>query len=158
AAIHPRKLNLYGGLYGAQIRFRAYLSDLSAPAYYSTLANVYDTVDAMFTVQFASALPNQMLFVRVENQVMFDNLFGNLRLMTATLQTDDTILLPITLINPMRVGDDFLFSFQTLSNHIYTVEYLDDITDPAWVALTNLPGTDGTVTITDAISPDGARF
>jgi hypothetical protein len=58
----------------------------------------------------------------------------------------------------MRVGDDFLFSFQTLSNHTYSVEYLDDLANPPWVPLTNLPGTDGMVTFTNALSPEEGRF
>jgi hypothetical protein len=158
ASTHPRKLKLYGGLYGEQIRFRAYLSDFSAPAYYGTLANAYDTVDGMFTVQFASASPGQMLMVRLESQVLFDPVFGNLRLMSATLQVDDSVVLPVLLVDPRRVGDDFLFSFKTLSNHTYGIEYLDDLANPPWVALTNVPGTEGMVTFTNAISPEGVRF
>jgi len=158
ATKHPRKLRVYAGLYGATIGFRAYLSDFSAPAYYGNLSSVYNTVDGHFTVQFASASPGQMLFVRVENQYLFDTLFGNLRLMSATLQVDDSVVLPVVLMDPMRVGDDFIFSFETLSNHTYTVEYLDDLGAPPWSPLTNLPGTDDKVTFTNAITPPGMRW
>ena len=158
ASIHPMKLRIYAGLYGAQIGFRAYLSDFSAPAYYGTLSSAFETVDGMFTVQFASASPGQMLVVRLENQALLDPLFGNLRLMSATLQVDDSVVLPVLLTSPMRVGNDFLFSFQTLSNRTYTIEGTDDPANSPWVGLTNFPGTGEVVTFTNALAPPDTHF
>jgi len=150
-------LKIYAGLYGAQIGFRAWLSDFSAPVYYGSLTSAYNTLDGVLAVRFASASPDHFLILQLENQVLLDSLFGNLRLMSATLQVDDSIVLPVRLMDPMRVGNEFVFSFETQSNRTYTVEALDACAAPPWT-LTNLAGSGGTVTLTNTISTPGARF
>jgi hypothetical protein len=158
ATPQPQMLKVYAGLYGAQIGFRAHLSDFSAPAHYDTLSSPLNTVDGVFTVQFASASPGQTLFVRLQTEKLLDLLYGNLRLMSATLQVDNSIVPPFRLLDPRRVGEDFLFSFNTLTNHSYLVEWSDTLTPPSWMPLTNYPGTGSRVTITNAITAPGARF
>jgi hypothetical protein len=158
ATPQPQMLKVYTGLYGAQIGFRAHLSDFSAPAYYDTLSSPLNTVDGVFTVQFAAASPGQTLFVCVQNEKLLDLLYGNLRLMTATLQVDNSIVLPFRLLDPRRVGEDFLFSFDTLTNHSYLIEWSDTFTPPNWMPLTNFPGDGSRVTITNAILAPGTRF
>ena len=152
-----RMLKIYAGLYKAQIKFRTHLSDFSAPAYYGDLGSVYNTLDGVFTVQFASASPDQRLIVDLEDPVLFDPIFGNLRLMSATLQADDSVVLPVRLTDPLRLGDDFVFSFETQSNHTYTVEYLDALATQPWTTLTNLVGSGSNVTFTNTIITS-ARF
>jgi hypothetical protein len=153
-----QKLKIYAGLYGAEVGFKAYLSDFSAPVYYDTFSSAYDTLDRTYTLQFASGSPGQTLFVRLENQAMLDLVYGNLRLMSATLQVEDSLVLPFRLLNPMRVGNDFLFSFDTLTNHSYVVEWSDNLALSSWSPLTNFPGNGGRVTITNTITSPGAGF
>jgi hypothetical protein len=155
ASSNPQLLKLYAGMYGSQIRFRAYLSDASAPAFYGVLSNLYDVVDAVIPIQFHAASANQFLIVEVENQKLLDPLFGNLRLMGATLQYDNSVLVPVTLINPTQFGTDFVFSFDSQSNYTYQVESFSPATGPPWSPVVDLPGTGGRLTITNPISaPD----
>jgi trimeric autotransporter adhesin len=50
-------------------------------------------------------------------------------------------------------GNQFIFSFPTLSNQLYQVEYKDDLTAPTWtLSGGQLPGTGGSITVTNAIT------
>jgi hypothetical protein len=69
-----------------------------------------------------------------------------------------SVVLPVRLLDPMRLGDDFVFSFETQPNHTYTVEYLDALATQPWTTLTNLVGSGSNVTFTNTISTSGARF
>jgi hypothetical protein len=47
----------------------------------------------------------------------------------------------------------FIFSFPTISNQLYQVEFKDDMLAPSWTNLGSpLPGTGGSITVTNAIS------
>jgi hypothetical protein len=96
--------------------------------------------------------------VRLETQVLFDPLFGNLRLMSADLQGDDSIVVPIRLMDPTRAGDNFLFSFDTQSNHLHTIEWVNALTGTTWTTLTNLAGTGNRVTVTNSATAAERRY
>jgi hypothetical protein len=50
-------------------------------------------------------------------------------------------------------ANQFIFSFPTLSNQLYQVEYKDDMAAPTWtLSGSPLPGTGGSITITNAIT------
>jgi hypothetical protein len=51
------------------------------------------------------------------------------------------------------VSNQFIFSFPTLSNQLYQVEYKNDMSAPTWTDLGSpLDGTGGSITITNAIT------
>jgi hypothetical protein len=152
ASSAPQLLKLYAGLYGAQIRFRAYLSDASAPAFYGGLSNIYETVDATIPLQFHSASTNQLLIVDIETQKLLDPLYGNVRLMAASLRFDNSILMPFALLSPMQLGSDFVFSFDSQSNYTYHVENFNPSIGPPWSPVLDLPGTGGRLTVTNPIT------
>ncbi|HEY6169702.1 MAG TPA: hypothetical protein VI454_16810, partial [Verrucomicrobiae bacterium] len=70
--------------------------------------------------------------------------YGNVTLQAATLQGGPQVALPVLIINPARVGNDFTFSFATQSNRTYTVKFTDSLNPASWQTLTNFTG-DGTV-------------
>ena len=50
-------------------------------------------------------------------------------------------------------GNQFIFSFPTLSNQLYQVEFKDDMSAPTWNDLGGpLNGTGGSITITNTIT------
>jgi sRNA-binding regulator protein Hfq len=50
-------------------------------------------------------------------------------------------------------ANQFIFSFPTLSNQLYQVEYKDDMAAPTWtLSGGQLPGTGGSITVTNAIT------
>jgi len=56
------------------------------------------------------------------------------------------------LIAPMKDGDTFSFSIQTLDGRTYLIEYTDDLANPSWQSLPNVIG-DGTVKMVSDTAP-----
>ncbi|HEY6227643.1 MAG TPA: hypothetical protein VI282_11025, partial [Verrucomicrobiae bacterium] len=77
---------------------------------------------------------------------------------SGTLSTNcgGTVTAP-TLSNAQRNGAKFTFTFQSEANVVYTVEYKDNLTDPAWTKLSDYTGTGGSVTVTDDVTTN-TRF
>ena len=82
-----RTLKVYVGLYGAEGKFQAYLSDYSAPAYSDTSLRgltVYDNAYTNYTLEYRAASSRQRLIVKFTAGTVFDADYGNVSLEAAT--------------------------------------------------------------------------
>src|SRR5206468_9494052 len=123
--------------YGVQGQFQAYLSDLSAPPYADqSVSNVYDNSYAVYTIGYTAASPGQQLIVVYRSMSLFDQAYGNVTLQAATLRGGPSEPLPVYLINPMRSGSDFIFSFATQTNRTYVVQYVNALPASNWGTVT----------------------
>jgi len=85
ASMTSTTLKLYVGLWAAQGRFEASLSDNSAPAVVDTsVINTADTSNRVFTVRFQSASAGQSLTIKWTNNATFNG-GSNVTLQAATL-------------------------------------------------------------------------
>ena len=105
ADTQSRTLNVYVGLYGAEAKFQAYLSDYSAPAYTDTSLSgltVYDTAYTNYTLDYRAASSGQMLIVEFTARTLFDADYGNVSLEAATLSGVSLTNAPpaVTITNP----------------------------------------------------------
>ena len=64
----------------------------------------------------------------------------------------NTLFSPITLGSITRTNGNFRFSFNTVSNTTYKVQWKLQLSDPAWNDLTILTGTNNSISFTDAIT------
>jgi hypothetical protein len=81
-----RTLKVYVGLYGAEGKFQAYLSDHSAPAYTDiSLSSVYGNPPAAYSLDYRAATSGQTLIVEYTTRSLFDFDYGNVSLEAATL-------------------------------------------------------------------------
>lgn len=62
------------------------------------------------------------------------------------------------LVNPGYSGGTFSFGIVTESGHNYQVFFKNQLADPDWTLLTDVPGTGGVVPITDSSPTPGTRF
>jgi hypothetical protein len=67
-------------------------------------------------------------------------------------------MLPVRIINPMRQGAGFSFSFEAPGGHTNSVQYKNRLTDAVWQTLTNFPGLSAPTTVTDAAATNAGRF
>jgi hypothetical protein len=106
ADTNMRTLRIYTGLYGAQAKFEAFLSDFSGRAFTDTsLSNVFGNRFVVYTIDYAAASPGQRLIVRQTIANVYDFAFGNVTLQAVTLQsaTPPGNLAPtITITNPVN--------------------------------------------------------
>jgi len=65
---------------------------------------------------------------------------------------------PVTLINPVRNGNQFSFSFQSQAGVNHTAQYLSNITLNNWTTLTTVPGDGSMKAITHTNPPGDALF
>ena len=82
-----RRLKVYVGLYGAEGKLQAYLSDHSAPAYTDTSlrSSPYGNDFAVYTLDYRAASSGQTLIVEYTASTLFDADYGNVSLEAATL-------------------------------------------------------------------------
>jgi hypothetical protein len=64
----------------------------------------------------------------------------------------NTLFSPITIGSITRTNGNFRFSFNTVSNTTYKVQWKLQLSDPAWNDLTILKGTNNSISFTDAIT------
>jgi hypothetical protein len=62
------------------------------------------------------------------------------------------------LFNPQKSGDTFSVSVMTESGRTYLLQSKDALSDPIWVTVQTVPGTGGTVTLTDLNATAATRF
>jgi PKD repeat protein len=55
-------------------------------------------------------------------------------------------------------GTNFVFSFSTVSGHMYTVQYKNRLTDPGWQTLPSIPGTGSLLSVTNGLVGVPERF
>ena len=80
---------------------------------------------------------------------LLDEIYGNVTLTSATLQTGPPGPQAVQLFNPRYVSGSFQFSFLSESNFTHTVEYTSDLSSPNWQTLTNFTGSGQVVTVTN---------
>jgi hypothetical protein len=86
ADTNSRTLRIYVGLYGAEGKIQASLSDLSAAAFTDTsLKSVYGNDYGVYTLDYEAASAGQTLTVRYTSRNLFDADYGNITLQAATL-------------------------------------------------------------------------
>jgi hypothetical protein len=159
ADTNSRTLRLYVGGYGVQGELQAYLSDLSAKPFADTsVSNYYDSVYVVYTINYVAASAGQHLIVNYRSLNLFDEAYGNVTLQSATLGGGPAEPLPFSLVNPRRIGNDFILSFNTQTGFNYTAEFSDSILNPNWDAFATVPGNGGALTVTNYDVPFGLRF
>ena len=159
ADTQARTLRVYVGGYGVDGEFQAYLSDLSAkPFADNSVSNYYGNTYVVYTVNYAAASSGQQLNVVYRSRNLFDQTYGNVTLASATLSGGPSETTPILIVNPMRVGNDFVLSFNTQSGPNYTVEYADALPTSAWNWLFTQPGGGSLVSVTNYNVPPIQRF
>ena len=159
ADTQARELRIYVGGYGSHAEFQAYLSDLSAAPYADqSVSNIYDSSFVVYTVDYAAASPGQQLIVNYRSVDLFDLAYGNVTLPAATLQGGSPVVLPFSITNAARLGDDFVLSFLTQTGQDYTVEYTASVPPLAWSNLLLVPGNGALVTVTNHNAPAGQRY
>ena len=150
-----RTLNLYVGLYGAEGKVQAYLSDFSAPAFTDvSLNNPWANSYARYTLQYAAASPGQTLTVDFIARTLHDQDFGNVSLQAATLQG----AMRPQIYDPEHGGNSFAFSFLTEASRAYTVQFTDSLSPFNWQTLTNLSGDGNPVRVFDPNPAQDQRF
>ena len=153
-----RTLRVYAGLYGAQGKFEAWLTDFSGKAYTDlSLSNVFGNSYALYTLNYAAASPNQRMVVRYTVENLFDFDFGNVTLAAATLQGPPPPA-PLRLQNPGKEPNEFHFSFLSTAGQSYTIQFTPALWPTNWQTLTNVPGTGGTMSVTDHVGAASQRF
>jgi len=155
----PRQLRVYIGGYGFQGELQAWLSDFSAPPFTDTsVSNVYGNSYIVYTVNYRAAAANQQMNFVWRSQNLFDQTYGNVTLQAATLQGSFPALSPVYILNPMRNGNDFIMSFDTVSNHTYTAQYAGSMPPPGWTNFASVPGNGTVLTVTNYSVPPGQRY
>jgi hypothetical protein len=158
ADTNARTLRVYAGLYGAQGNFQAWLSDFSGRAFTDlTLSNVFGNSHVIYTLNYAAASAGQQLHVRWTIQNLFDVDYGNVTLAAATLQ--GPLPPPPLLLQRPGLSDSFFrFSFASLADQNYAVQFTPSLAPTDWQTFTNLLGTGGTLSVTDQVGTATQRF
>jgi hypothetical protein len=158
---NSRTVKIYVGLYAAQGRFQAWLTDFSARAYASTsLSNFYGNDYGAYTLTYAAASAGQVLRVRYTSRDVFDFDFGNVTLQAASMagQPVSSNPLPVTLISPRWIGNDFVFSFSSAPGARYSAQFSPSLAPSAWQAFATLTGSGDVVHVTNNGPNPTSRF
>jgi hypothetical protein len=155
ASTELRRLRIYVGVYGAAGLFQAFLSDASAPMYADTsLDYIFDSRDAVYTVEFSAPTPGAALIVRYLTQNLYDFAYGSISLASATLVPGATLRLE----PPVLVRDELGLAFQTELGRSYTIEYTDSLTSGEWHVLQSFTGTGKEIRTSDSTLSSAQRF
>jgi ELWxxDGT repeat protein len=65
---------------------------------------------------------------------------------------------PLHITDPVRIGTDFMLSFNTVTGRSYTVEYAGTLPSVVWTNLVTVPGNGSLVTVTNQNVPGDQRF
>lgn len=152
-----RRLKVYAGLYGAQGKLTAWMSDWSAPPYCdSSLARVYDNGYAVYTLTFASANLGANLNLTWVPVVLFDANYGNVTWQAATLWQQPPP--PVLQVVSPPAPNPFALSFYAEAGADYTVLFADAVDSTNWQTLTNFAGAGGNALIVDPGFGSSQRF
>jgi hypothetical protein len=148
-----KRLKISLGLFGAQGRFEASLSDFSAPPFIDdSLSRIYGDTTGLYTLDFSASSSGKVLNVTYTSEQLFDPIYGNVTWQAATLR------IPlIVLSNPQSSGAQFSFLVTSEFNAVHDVEYSSSLSGP-WLNLTNFVGTAAGLLITDPAANDLKRF
>jgi len=109
------------------------------------------------TGSFADKSVGAGKLVTISGLTLSGSAAGNYAL-TQPTTTADIIVGPFTVTNPTLVGQAFSVSVPTVLGANYTLEYKNAFTDTDWTDVQTLPGTGGTITLTDSAATNSARF
>jgi hypothetical protein len=133
------------------------LSDLSAaPFVDASISNEFGNSYAVYTINYSAPGPGRQLIVEYRSLTLFDFAFGNVTLQAATMQT--MAPLPVFLYDPSLIGTDLAFSFLTQSNWNYAIQYADSFPASNWITIATMPGTGGSVRVTNQINGAVEKF
>jgi hypothetical protein len=149
-----RWLKVYVGLYAAQGRLDARLTDFGAPPYSdSSLFAAYQNGYAVYTFAFASSNPGTSLNLTWLPTAIFDPNYGNLTWQAATL-SEPPILHIVGPSETNQVG----LSFHAEVGPQYTVLYAPSLSVTNWQVLTNFAGAGADVLVVDPAIGSAQRF
>ncbi len=152
-----RRLKIYVGVYGAQGKFEASLSDGSGPPFTdSSLESAYENGYAVYTLTFASRVPSATLLIRWTSSALYDATYGNVTWQAATLS--DLPQVPLLQAASDSQGDLFHFTFGTQLNWNYQVRFTEILYPLQWQVLTNLSGTGTNVDVFDSKAGRNRRY
>ena len=96
--------------------------------------------------------------VRISGLTLSGSAAGNYAL-TQPATTADIIAIPeFTIANPTLVGQAFSVPVSSVLGSTYTLQYKNSFRDAEWTVAQALPGTGGTITLTDGMAMNSARF
>ena len=76
----------------------------------------------------------------------------------AAIMVDTVAIPPPVLATPTLIGQTFNISVTTVLGTSYTLEFKNSLVDTNWTAARTLPGTGGTITLTDDSATNGMRL
>ncbi len=110
----------------------------------------------VYTLSYTAASPSQQLIVAYRTLTLYDLVYGNVTLQSASLQSSAPPGLYIS--NPAMIGSGFMFSFPTQSGTNYTVQCAYSLPATNWLSVTNLIGTGGIVSVTNQAGAAWPKF
>ena len=161
AETSSRTLKIYVGLYAAQGKFQAWVSDFSARAYADvSLSNFLGNAYGAYTLNYAAGSAGRSLKIRFTAKEVYDADYGNVTLQSATLGGLPVGSPPtsVALLNPRWLGSDFAFSFASLSGANYSVQYAPSLPTGSWQVLANLTGSGSVLSVTNKNVSAAIRF
>jgi hypothetical protein len=161
ADLTNRTIKLYVGLYAAQGRLQAWLSDFSARAYANfSLSNFTGNAYGLYTLTYAAASAGQFLKIRYMAPIVFDQDYGNVTLQAASLNGRPVTSgpIPVTLLSPRWIGNDFIFSFSSVAGASYSAKHTSILQSGSWQTLGNFTGSGALINVTNKSPSGSARF
>ncbi len=110
------------------------------------------------TGAFADPSVGTNKLVTISGLTLSGSAAGNYALTQPTTTADIVPIAPPIVANLTLLGQAFSVSVSTVTGPNYTLEYKNAFTDTVWTAGQTLPGTGGTVTLTDAKATNAMRF
>lgn len=159
ASPEGRRARIYLGDYGSRATIRAWFTNHSGPATWIPypLRSIYRTSDGVVDLRYASVQPGQIL-LSFSADHLYDVLWGGTRLLSATVQPDHTLFLPLQIVNQQHTEQGLAFSFFTQPGHNYLVESTPALPATNWTVVANLPGTGNWLTVTNPPLLDGQGY
>ena len=96
--------------------------------------------------------------VTVSGLTLSGSAAGNYALTQPTTMADIIAIPEFTIANPTLVGQAFSVSVSSVLGSNYTLQYKNSFTDAEWTVAQALAGTGGTITLTDGMATNLARF
>ena len=154
-----RRARVYLGAYGSRATVHAWFTNHSGSAVRIPypLTSIYHTSDGVVDLRYATMEPGQ-LTVSFSADHLYDVLWGGTRLLSATVQPDNTLLLPLQIVNQRITEQGLAFSFITQPGHNYLVESTPALPATNWTVVANLAGTGNWLTVTNPPLLDGQGY
>lgn len=124
----------------------------------SNVSNIYGNSYVVYTFNYWAGSGGQQINVIWRSPNLFDQTYGNVTLQAATLQGGPPELSSVYILDPVRIGNDFIMSCDTVSNQTYAAEYTPSLPPAGWTGFATVPGNGSTVTVTDYNVPPGQRY